>query len=305
MHDADTLSSASQAESVELQSQIGEAETMRDLLRRMLRENRLAAFSAIVILLFVLAAICAPLLAPYDPNEMDLTQSLVAPCAAHPLGTDDGGRDILSRLLFGSRISLLVGVIPTLVSMAIGAILGAVSGYLGGWVDTIIMRLADIMLAYPSILLVMLIMYTLGDGLLNVFLALSVLSWADVARVVRAETLHLKQSEYMEAARVIGVSRGTAIVRHILPNCLPTLIVLFSLAIPSSIMAESGLSFLGLGVQPPNASWGQMVNAGRQFLYYAPWLSLAPSACIMLVVLAFNFLGDGLRDALDPHLRDR
>ena len=304
MHDAGNQPRASQAEAVELQSQIGEAETTRDLLLRMLRENHLAAVSAVVILLFALAAVCAPLLAPYDPNEMDLMRSLVAPCAAHPLGTDDAGRDILSRLLFGSRISLLVGVIPALVSMVIGAVLGAVSGYLGGWVDTLIMRLADIMLAFPSILLVMVIMYTLGDGLPNLFLALSILSWAEVARVVRAETLHLKQSEYMEAARVIGVRRGTAIVRHILPNCLPTLIVLFSLAIPASIMSESGLSFLGLGVQPPNASWGQMVNAGRQFLYYAPWISLAPSACIMVVVLAFNFLGDGLRDALDPHLRN-
>ena len=189
--------------------------------------------------------------------------------------------------------------------MAIGAILGAVSGYFGGWIDSLIMRLADIMLSFPSILLVMVIMYTLGDGLLNVFIALSVLNWAGVARVVRAEALHLKGTEYMEAARVIGVSHGTSILRHILPNCLPVLIVLFTLAIPGSILSESGLSFLGLGVQPPDASWGQMVNAGRQFLYYAPWISLAPSVCIMLVVLAFNFSGDGLRDVLDPHLRNQ
>ena len=167
--------------------------------------------------------------------------------------------------------------------------MGAVSGYFGGWIDSLIMRLADIMLSFPSILLVMVIMYTLGDGLLNVFIALSVLNWAGVARVVRAEALHLKGTEYMEAARVIGVSHGTSILRHILPNCLPVLIVLFTLAIPGSILSESGLSFLGLGVQPPDASWGQMVNAGRQFLYYAPWISLAPSVCIMLVVLAFIF----------------
>ncbi|MDO4797026.1 MAG: ABC transporter permease [Coriobacteriales bacterium] len=289
----------------ELASQIGESETIRDLLGRMVRENHLAAASALVILLFGLAAICAGLLAPYDPNEVRLDQALMAPCAEHLLGTDDAGRDVLSRLLFGSRISLLVGIVPTLVSMAIGAALGAVSGYFGGWIDTIIMRLADILLAFPSILLVMVIMYTLGDGLLNVFIALSMLNWAVVARVVRAETLHLEGTEYMEASRVIGVSHGASILRHILPNCLPILIVLFTLAIPGSILSESGLSFLGLGVQPPDASWGQMVNAGRQFLYYAPWISLAPSACIMLVVLAFNFLGDGLRDVLDPHLRNQ
>ena len=288
-----------------LASQIGEAETPRDLALRMMRQNRLAAVSALVIVLFVLAAILAPLLAPYDPNEMNLDEQLMAPCAEHLLGTDDGGRDVLSRLLYGSRVSLAVGVIPTLVSMLIGAVLGAVAGFFGGWLDTIIMRLADVLLAFPSILLVMVIMYSLGDGLVNVFLALSILNWAGVARVTRAETLRLKHTEYVEAARVIGVRETTMVWRHVLPNCLPTLIVLFTLAVPSSILAESGLSFLGLGIQPPDASWGQMVNAGRQFLYYAPWISLAPSVCIMLIVLSFNFLGDGLRDVLDPHLRNR
>lgn len=290
-------------EDTDLASQIGEAQTTRDLILGMMRENHLAAASVVVIALFVLAAILAPLLAPYDPNEMDLEHALAAPCAEHLLGTDDGGRDILSRLLFGARVSLAVGVIPTIVSILIGTVLGAVAGTYGGKVDTVIMRIADILLSFPSILLVMVIMYTLGDGLLNIFLALSVLSWAGMARMVRSETLHLMGCEYLDAARVMGVRRPTVIVRHILPNCLPIIIVLFTLAIPSSILAESGLSFLGMGVQPPDASWGQMVNTGRQFLYYAPWVSLAPSVCIMAVVLAFNFLGDGLRDALDPHMR--
>ncbi len=157
------------------------------------------------------------------------------------------------------------------------------------------------MLAFPSMLLAMVIMYMLGDGLINVFLTLALVNWASVARIVRSETLQLKKKEYVEAARVIGVSKAVIIFRHILPNCLPTLIVLFTLNVPSAILTESSLSFLGLGIQPPDASWGQMVNAGRQYFYNAPWLSLVPSAAIMLIVMAFNFLGDGLRDVLDPH----
>jgi ABC-type dipeptide/oligopeptide/nickel transport system permease subunit len=159
------------------------------------------------------------------------------------------------------------------------------------------------MLAFPSILLAMVLMYMLGDGLINVFLTLSIVNWASVARVVRAETLRLKELEYVEAARVIGVSKNKILLRHILPNCIPTLIVLFTLNVPSSILTESSLSFLGLGVQPPAASWGLMVNQGRQYLYTAPWLSFAPCIAIMLTVLAFNFLGDGLRDVMDPHLQ--
>jgi ABC-type dipeptide/oligopeptide/nickel transport system permease subunit len=189
--------------------------------------------------------------------------------------------------------------------MLIGAVLGAVSGFAGGFTDTLIMRIADIMLAFPSMLLAMVIMYVLGDGLINVFLTLAIVNWASVARIVRSETLRLKETEYVEAARVIGVRKAVIIFRHILPNCIPTLIVLFTLNVPSAILTESSLSFLGLGIQAPDASWGLMVNTGRQFLYNAPWLSLIPSAAIMIIVLAFNFLGDGLRDVLDPHQKNR
>ena len=202
-------------------------------------------------------------------------------------------------------MSLLAGVLPTLMSMVLGAALGLIAGFAGGLTDDVIMRIADIMLAFPSTLLAMIIMYTLGGGLVNVFLTLSLVGWAGIARVVRSETLKLRSSVYVTAARSIGVPRGRIILRHILPNCVPTLIVLFTLNVPSAILTESSLSFLGLGIQPPDTSWGQMINMGRQYLYNAPWCSFAPCIAIMLIVLAFNFLGDGLRDVLDPHLQNQ
>ena len=290
---------------LQLKSQIGEEESFLDLMRKMVRENKVAAVSAVIILLFVLAAVFAPLLTPYKFDEMDLLQRLAPPSRTHLFGTDEGGRDILTRMLYGSRISLLAGVVPTLMSMVLGTALGLTAGYYGGKADAVIMRLADIVLALPSMLLAMVIMYTLGGGLMNVFLTLALLNWASVARIVRSETLTLRKTEYVEAARAIGVSRPRIILRHILPNCVPTLIVLFTLNVPSSILTESSLSFLGLGIQPPEASWGLMINAGRQYLYNAPWLCFVPSAAIMLFVLAFNFLGDGLRDVLDPHLKNQ
>ena len=262
---------------------------MKDALRRMIRANKLSLVSLIVIFLLILFSILAPWLTPYGEADMDLMHRLSPPSAEHLLGTDEAGRDVLTRLLYGSRVSLMV----------------VTAGYLGGAVDSIIMRLADIVLAFPSMLLAMVIMYTLGDGLFNVFLTLTLMNWGTVARIARAETLKLKTIDYVEAARSIGMSKGRIIMRHILPNCIPTLIVLFTLNVPSAILTESALSFLGLGIQPPSASWGLMVNTGRQYLFNAPWLSFAPSGAIMLAVLSFNFLGDGLRDAIDPRLRRR
>ena len=286
-----------------LQSQIGEEETFRDLIRRLARENKTAVISFALIIFMILAAILAPLLTPYGESEMDLMHRLAAPSAEHLLGTDEGGRDVLTRLLFGARVSLLIGVAPALLSLILGAVLGVAAGYKGGLTDAVIMRAADITLAFPSMLLAMVIMYALGGGILNVFLTLTLVNWANVARVVRAQTLKLKNSEFVEAARIIGVSRDRIMRRHILPNCMPTLLVLFTLNIPASILTESSLSFLGLGVQPPNASWGLMINTGRQYLYNAPWLCFAPGAAIMLIVLAFNFLGNGLLDVLDPRMK--
>ena len=278
---------------------------MKDALRRMIRANKLSLVSLIVIFLLILFSFLAPWLTPYGEADMDLMHRLSPPSAEHLLGTDEAGRDVLTRLLYGSRVSLMVGIVPTLLSMVIGAVLGVTAGYLGGAVDSIIMRLTDIVLAFPSMLLAMVIMYTLGDGLFNVFLTLTLMNWGTVARIARAETLKLKTIDYVEAARSIGMSKGRIIMRHILPNCIPTLIVLFTLNVPSAILTESALSFLGLGIQPPSASWGLMVNTGRQYLFNAPWLSFAPSGAIMLAVLSFNFLGDGLRDAIDPRLRRR
>ena len=288
------------AADLRLQSQLGEEERFWDLMRRMARENKTAVCAFVLIVLMVLAAVLAPFLTPYDENSMDLLHRLSAPSAAHLLGTDEGGRDELTRLLYGARVSLLIGVVPALLSLLLGSLLGVIAGYRGGIVDTLIMRTADVTLAFPSMLLAMVIMYSLGGGIVNVFLTLTLVSWANVARVVRAQTLKLKNSEFVEAARVIGVSKDKIMRRHILPNCLPTLLVLFTLNIPASILTESSLSFLGLGIQPPNASWGLMINTGRQYLYSAPWLCFAPGAAIMLIVLAFNFLGNGLLDVLDP-----
>ena len=289
----------------ELCAQLGEAETFASAVKRLWRENKLAAASAIVILLFILAAILAPVLTPYTFDSMDLHNRLVPPSRAHLLGTDEAGRDVLTRMLYGSRVSLLVGIVPTVISMLAGAILGIIAGYNGGRTDAVIMRIADVMLAFPSMFLAMAIMYTLGDGMINIFLALALVNWASVARIVRAETLKLKETEFVEAARSIGVGKLVIMLRHIFPNCAPSLIVLFTLNIPSAILSESSLSFLSIGIKPPQASWGLMVNAGRQFLYSQPWLSLSPSVAIMVVVLAFNFLGDGLRDVLDPHLKNQ
>ena len=284
-------------------SEIGESDTWMDQVKTLIRQNKLAAASAVLILLIILAAVFAPFVAPYDHLAQSLTDRLQTPSMAHWLGTDELGRDVLSRIIFGARISLTIGLVPTLISMAIGTVLGLCAGVYGGKVDFVIMRLADVMLAFPSLLLAMVVMYTMGGGLINIFIALSLINWASTARVVRSQTLSLKEKEYVEAARSIGVSRWTIMFRHILPNCLPSLIVLFTLNIPSAILSEASLSFLGVGAQPPSASWGLMAVRGKKYLFSEPWLCIAPSVAIMIVVLAFNFLGDGLRDALDPKLR--
>lgn len=286
-------------------SEIGESDTWMDQVKTLIRQNKLAAASAVLILLIILAAVFAPFVAPYDHLSQSLTDRLQTPSMAHWLGTDELGRDVLSRIIFGARISLTIGLVPTLISMAIGTVLGLCAGVYGGKVDFVIMRLADVMLAFPSLLLAMVVMYTMGGGLINIFIALSLINWASTARVVRSQTLSLKEKEYVEAARSIGVSRWTIMFRHILPNCLPSLIVLFTLNIPSAILSEASLSFLGVGAQPPSASWGLMAVRGKKYLFSEPWLCIAPSVAIMIVVLAFNFLGDGLRDVLDPYLKEQ
>lgn len=292
-------------DTAELASQVGEKDGVKEKLLRMCRQNRLAAFSALVILVIILMAALAPVIAPYGEAEQDLMHRLNAPSAAHWFGTDELGRDVFTRILYGARVSLSIGILPTVISLVVGVALGLLAGYFGGWVDYVIMRVADVMLSVPSLLLAMVVMYTLGSSTMTLFIALSLVSWASVARVVRSQTLSLKESEYVEAARSIGVSGTMIMLRHIMPNCIPSLIVLFTLNIPSAILSESSLSFLGIGVQPPGASWGLMVNQAKDFLFTSPWICLAPCLSIMVVVLAFNFLGDGLRDVLDPYMKNQ
>lgn len=274
-------------------------------LRLMLKQNKLAAFSALVILVIIFMAIFAPFITPYDPAKQDLINRLAVPSFQHILGTDNLGRDIFSRMLFGARVSLAIGLFPTLASMAIGIVLGLAAGYFGKKVDFVIMRLADITLAFPSILLAMVVMYTVGTGLINIFIALVIVGWAGTARVVRSQTLSLKEMEYVEAAKSIGVSSRKIMFRHILPNCIPVLLVLFTVNIPCSILSESSLSFLGIGAQPPSTSWGLMVSDGKQYLFTDPWIAIAPGVAILIISLAFNFLGDGLRDILDPYMKEQ
>lgn len=266
-------------------------------------KNKMAVIGAFVILIVTILAIFAPVFAPYDPYKVNMSLQFESPSPAHWVGTDMYGRDVLSRLIYGSRISLLIGLVPTLISMVIGIVIGIIAGYYGGKVDFILMSICDMVLAFPSLLLAMVVMYTLGASLLNIFIALSVIGWAQAARVVRADTMSLKNREFVEAAKAIGVKDSMIMIRHIFPNCIPQLIVLFTLNIPSSILNEASLSFLGVGAQPPASSWGLMVSNGTEYLFNAPWVTIAPGVAILVVVLAFNFLGDGFRDVLDPYLK--
>ena len=271
-------------------------------IRTMFRTNRAALLGLILILLIVLLAVFAPLIARYDPNAIDLINMRKAPSAAHWFGTDDLGRDVFARVVYGSRTSLMIGFVPSVISLVLGTVLGLMAGFMSRRVDAVIMRLADVVLAFPSLLLAMVVMYTLGSSILNMFIALSIINWAGTARVVRAQTLSIKEKEFVEAARSMGVSRFKIVFRHILPNCLPNLIVLFTLDIPGAIMWESSMSFLGVG-DPNAASWGLMVSQGKSYAYMCPWLILAPGLAILITVMAFNFLGDGLRDAIDPYMK--
>lgn len=277
-------------------------DTIPARIRLMCRENKVAAASAVILLVMILLIVFAHKFAPYDPAAISLTERLSPPSLRHLCGTDDLGRDVFSRILYGGRVSLLVGLIPTFISLMFGIILGLISGYIRK-LEPIIMRLADIVLAFPSILLAMVVMYTLGATTFNIFIALSIIGWASTARIVRAQTLSLREMEFVEAARGMGVKKSHIMLRHILPNCLPSLIVLFTLNIPDSILSEANLSFLGVGAQPPDTSWGLMVSQAKNFAVSSPWMVLFPNLAILLMVLALNFLGDGLRDAMDPHLR--
>lgn len=266
--------------------------------------NKTALVGLCFIALLIVVALSATFLCSYDPYEMDLENQLLRPSMQHWFGTDMFGRDLFTRVVYGARISLMVGLVPSFIAIVIGSVLGVISGYLGGRTDFWIMRLADVVMAFPSLLLAMVVMYTLGATLLNIFIALSLVMWAGTARVVRSQVLSLKEKEFVEAARAVGVSDWVIMVRHIFPNCLPSLIVLFTLQIPDAIMSEASLSFLGVGAQPPMPSWGLLVSRGKEFLFSAPWVAILPGIAIFLTVLAFNFMGDGFRDAIDPYMKN-
>jgi len=275
-----------------------------DAWQRLVR-NRMAMVGLVIILLLFLIAILAPVLAPYDPNKQNLGESLTPPGSEHLLGTDKHGRDMLSRMIYGTRIALLVGFLPQFVSLLLAIVLGLVSGYYGGWVDDLIMRLADAFFAFPSLLFMMALMFVLGSkqGLLGIVLGLGIVGWAGRARIMRGQVLSIRERAYVESARAVGANTGRIVFRHILPNCLAPLIVSTTMSIPGAIMSEAGLSFIGLGVSPPTATWGQMLQTGREYLRQLPWLSIWPGVAILITVLAFNLFGDGLRDALDPYLK--
>lgn len=279
--------------------------TFRQDVWRRFRRNRLAVMGAVIVFMLALIAALAPVFAPYSPTLVDLNAQFQSPTLRHPFGTDFYGRDILSRVIHGARISLIIGLVPTLMAMTFGTVVGVTGGFQGGWVDTLLMRLGDIVMAFPSLILAMVVTYTLGASLFTLFIALSVVGWAGAARVVRSQTLSLKQRDFVTASRAVGVSRAGIMFRHIIPNCLAPILILLTLGIPGAIMAEAGLSFLGVGAQPPTPSWGLMVNEGQRYLFSAPWASIFPGLAILVTVLSFNFVGDGLRDALDPFLKGR
>jgi peptide/nickel transport system permease protein len=280
-------------------------EQNRDLRRalRVFQRNRTALLGMLIIALFVIMALLAPLLEPYKPDLVDLGSQLQAPGPDHWFGTDNLGRDIFSRLVEGSRVSLWVGIFSVGLAMLVGVPAGLLAGYSRGLLDAVIMRLVDAFLAFPAIILAIAIVAVRGPGLDNVMLALVFVLWTSYARVTRAVTLVLREEDYVLAARAAGVSQARIMWRHIFPNAVAPLLVIASLGLGNAILAEAALSFLGLGIQPPAASWGSMLNFGMQFLRDAPHLSYFPGLAIFFTVLGFNLLGDGLRDVLDPRLR--
>ncbi len=284
------------------EEELSQQSQLRLMLRRFCR-NRLAVAAFVFLVLLVLSAIFCDRLTPYDYDAQNLLEMSQPPSKAHPFGTDNFGRDILTRVLRGARVSLLVSVMAVAMSTAAAIILGALSGYYGGAVDNVIMRLMDILGSIPGMLLSMTVSAALGTGLVKTAIALAVASIAQMARQLRSSIMLMKNSEYIEAARAFGGSDWEIIFKHIIPNCLAPLIVQISLSLGSTIMAISGLSFLGLGVQPPTPEWGNMVAAGQDFIRKAPHIIIFPGLAVAATMLAFNLLGDGLRDALDPKMK--
>ena len=272
---------------------------------RYFKKNRLAVGGLILVILIFLIAIFANLLSPYDPGKTDVSLKLKPPSLRNYLGTDQLGRDVFSRMLHGSRISLTVGFIAVAISILIGVLVGATAGYYGGWVDSSLMRFVDTMLCFPSFFLILTVVALMGPSLINIMIVIGITSWMGTARFVRAEFLSLRERDFVQAARSLGVKDSRIIFQHILPNALAPVFVTATLSVASAILVEAGLSFLGFGVQPPAPSWGNILTEGRTYIFDAWWLTVFPGLAILITVLSFNLVGEGLRDALDPRLRGR
>lgn len=274
-----------------------------DFWYRFLR-NKLALAGGIVVVLLFAVSLLAPVLAPYDPNEINIDGVLEPPSREHFLGTDQLGRDVLSRMIWGSRISLKVGFVATGIALLIGTVLGAVAGYYGRWVDSLIMRFVDVMLCFPAFFLILAVIALLEPSIWNIMIVIGLTSWMGITRLVRADFISLKERDFVQAARVIGATDGRIIFRHILPNAMASVLVAATLGVAGAILTESALSFLGIGVQPPTPSWGNILTAGKDNIDIAWWLSLYPGLAILITVLGYNLLGEGIRDSLDPRLRE-
>jgi peptide/nickel transport system permease protein len=282
---------------------------MLNITWRQFQRHRPALIGAIVLSILVLATLGAPIVAPYDPDKFDLNIRVQAPSAAHIMGTDELGRDVFTRILYGGRISLAMGVLAMALAVSVGALVGAAAGFYGGWVDGVLMRVTDVFLAFPQLFVLILVTTVLrqlnlawlraGDWQ-PIAAVIGLLSWMNVARLVRAEYLSIKEKEFVEAARGIGARNARIIFRHILPNAASPIIVAATLGVAASILTESGLSYLGFGVQPPTPTWGNLLRTAQAQMTYAPWTAVFPGLMIFIAVIAINYIGDGLRDALDP-----
>jgi peptide/nickel transport system permease protein len=275
-----------------------------DFLRRLGR-NRLAVAGGAVVLFFFLVSAFPRVFITHDPNRIDVRKVLQPPSAEHPLGTDDLGRDVLARMVYGAKISLKVGFVAVGIATAIGLLVGLTAGFYGGWVDAILMRIVDIMLCFPTFFLILSAIAFLGPSIYNIMIIIGITSWMGVSRLVRAETLSLKERDFVAAARAQGAGNARIIFRHVLPNALAPVLVAATLGVAGAILTESALSFLGIGVQPPTPSWGNILTAGKDNIEFAWWLSVYPGLAILFTVLGYNLLGEGIRDAVDPRLRGR
>ncbi|MFZ5916315.1 MAG: oligopeptide ABC transporter permease [Chloroflexota bacterium] len=290
-----------------------EEQTMTQMVWRSYRRHKPAMIGTVIVLMFALAAIFAPLLSPYDPEKTSLSEKLDPPSAQHIMGTDELGRDQLTRILYGGRVSLSIGVMAMALAVTVGATIGGLAGFYGGWVDNILMRFTDMMLAFPQLFILIILALALRDipidalrgtafaSIFSIVLVIAVLAWMQVARLVRASFLSLKEKEFIEAARCAGVPNRRIMIRHLLPNAMSPIIVAATFRVATSIITESGLSYLGFGVQPPTPTWGNMLKNAQDQMTRAPWTAIFPGLMIFIAVIAINFIGDGLRDALDPY----